>query len=75
MNRNCKVKACASEHGYATCAECTDFENLKECKKLYNFVSRFFGFIFRTDRIGNLNRIREIGLESFKEEKKGDLRP
>lgn len=63
------------ERGYATCAECTDFQNLKECKKLYNIVSRFFGFIFHTNRIGNLIRIREIGLEKFKEEKRNDFSP
>lgn len=75
MNRNCKMKACAMGHGYATCAECTDFQNLKECKKLYNIISRFFGFIFHTDRIGNLNRIRKIGLDKFKEDKINDARP
>ena len=75
MNRNCKIKACAMEKGYATCADCTEFANFKECKKLYNPVSRFFGFIFHTDRIGNLNKIRDIGLESFKEEKVVDARP
>jgi len=52
-----------------------DFQNLKECKKLYNVISRFFGFIFHTDRIGNLNRIRAIGLDKFKEEKMTDDRP
>ena len=75
MNRNCKMKACAMERGYITCAECKDFQNLKECKKLYNIVSRFFGFIFHTDRIGNLNRIRDIGLDKFKEEKMTGDRP
>jgi hypothetical protein len=75
MNRNCKMKACAQERGYGTCAECVDFQNLKDCEKLYNVVSRFFGFIFRTDRIGNLNRIRAVGLEQFKAEKIADGRP
>jgi len=72
MNRNCKIKACAMMRGYATCAECTDFANLKSCRRLYNLVSRFFGLIFRTDRIGNLIRIRDIGLDKFKEEKRKD---
>ena len=75
MNKNCEMKACAMERGYATCAECPDFQDLKECKKLYNIISRFFGFIFRTDRIENLNRIREVGLEKFKEEKLMQGRP
>ena len=69
MNRNCAMKKCAMSRNYLTCAECTEFENLKECKKLYNLISRFFGFIFKTDRIGNLYRIREIGLEEFKKER------
>ena len=42
---------------------------------IYNVISRFFGFIFHTDRIGNLNRIRDIGLDKFKEEKMTDDRP
>ena len=46
MNRNCKMKACAQEKGYQTCADCTEFNNLRDCKKLNNFVANFFGFIF-----------------------------
>lgn len=75
MNRNCKMKACAISRKFTTCAECKDFQDLRDCKKLYNFISRFFGFIFRTDRIGNLNRIREIGLSKFKSEKRIDAKP
>jgi len=66
MNRNCKMKACASERGFVTCADCGDFTDYKDCKKLYNLVSRFFGFIFKSDRIGSLNKIKEMGLDSFK---------
>jgi len=68
MNRNCKVKKCNASHGYATCAECEEFDELRRCKKVNGLVFKFFGFIFRTDKIGNLNRIREIGLEEFKKE-------
>lgn len=75
MNRNCRMKACAMARGYTTCAECKDFRNLQECKKLYNLVSRLMGLIFRTDRIGNLNRIRQVGLDEFKAEKASDTRP
>lgn len=68
MYRNCKVRRCAITQEYSSCAECKDFENLKECEKLYNLISRLFGFIFRTSRIANLERIREIGFDKFKEE-------
>ncbi|HUV66015.1 MAG TPA: DUF3795 domain-containing protein [Sedimentisphaerales bacterium] len=66
MFRNCPVKKCAAGRNYSTCAECGDFEDLKGCGKLNNFVSKIMGFVFRTNRIGNLRRIREIGLEQFK---------
>lgn len=68
MYKNCKVKQCAVTREYSTCADCEEFENLKECKKLHNWVSRLFGFIFRTNRIANLNHIREAGLDKFNEE-------
>ncbi|MCD4829023.1 MAG: DUF3795 domain-containing protein [Candidatus Cloacimonetes bacterium] len=70
MYRNCKMKACAIEHGYITCADCSDFTDLKVCKKLNGVVSKLFGFVFRTDKMESLRRIREIGLEKFKEEKR-----
>jgi len=75
MNRHCKMKACTTERKHATCAECSDFENLKDCRKLNNVVSKFFGFVFRTNRIGNLRRIREVGIDAFKEEKRLEGRP
>jgi len=75
MNRNCKMKACAISNGYVTCADCEEFSDLRECNQLNNFISKVFGFIFRTDRIGNLERIREMGLEVFKAEKAFDDRP
>ena len=69
MNMGCKVKPCVQERNYSSCADCADFENLKECKKLNNFISKIFEFIFRNDKIGNLNCIREIGAEKFQQEK------
>jgi len=69
MSLNCKVKPCAMDRGYGSCSECEDFENLKDCKKLNNMISKIFGLIFRSDRIGNLNRIRKVGLDEFKQEK------
>lgn len=72
MSLRCKVKPCAAERGFTSCADCKDFENLKDCGKLNNFISRIFAFIFRSDRIGNLNRIRQIGLDEFETEKTAD---
>ena len=73
MNTGCKVKPCVQEKGYTTCAECADFGDLKACKKLNNFISKIFALIFRSDRIGNLNHIREIGIENSKKKSKREL--
>jgi hypothetical protein len=61
----CKVRACAADRGYASCADCTDHTNPKECAKFHNFVSRAFGFFFRSDRAACIQCIRERGVESF----------
>ena len=68
MFRNCPIKKCNLAAKLATCADCKDFQNLKACKKLNNIISKIFGLIFRSNRIGNLVDIREVGLETFKEE-------
>lgn len=65
MNAGCKVKPCAKDRGYETCAQCCDFDDLKDCKKLNNFISKIFAMVFRSDRLGNLNKIKEVGLEKF----------
>jgi hypothetical protein len=69
MFSRCPVKACAIEKACTTCADCTAFPDLRACPKLNSFLSRLFGLIFRSDRIGNLYRIRQIGLEAFKTER------
>lgn len=69
MFRNCPVKTCVKFRGFATCAECSAYPDLTQCGKLHNFISRLMGWIFRSDRIGNLNRIRQEGLEAFKAER------
>jgi Protein of unknown function (DUF3795) len=66
MYKNCPIKKCNVAADLATCADCKDFKDLKKCKKLNNLISKIFGLIFRSNRIGNLVHIREIGLEKFK---------
>jgi hypothetical protein len=68
MIKNCKIKQCCIGRQYSTCAGCEEFANLKECRKLHNLISRLFSFVFRTDRIGNLNRIRQVGRDQFEKE-------
>ncbi len=66
MNRRCKTKACCVEKGYDTCEDCEEFEELRKCRKLNNMISKLFGLVFGINSIGNLTRIREVGLDEFK---------
>lgn len=70
MFKNCPVKKCNIEKQFSTCSDCTDFSELKNCKKLNNWISKIIGFIFKTNRIANLCKIKEIGFEKFKAEEK-----
>lgn len=68
MHSRCLVKKCAMEKGLVCCADCRDFGNLRECRKLNNWISKLFGLIFRSDRIGNLETIRDVGTTGFLED-------
>lgn len=59
---SCKIRKCAKDRGYFTCAECGEF---LECKKLDNFISKIFSFLFKSDRVGNLKEIKGIGVEKW----------
>jgi len=63
---SCKVRICCEEKNYETCAECKDFQT---CKILNNFISKIFGFIFRTNRLSNLTEIKDKGILVFAEER------
>jgi hypothetical protein len=57
----CKIRTCCDDNRYTTCADCTEFENPNDCKKFNNFIGTIFGIIFRSNRAGCIQKIREIG--------------
>jgi len=59
----CKLRTCGIENGYASCADCTEFSDPMACRKFNNFISKLFGFIFRSDRVACIGQIREIGIQ------------
>ncbi len=63
----CKVRKCCLEHGWQSCADCTTTTSDK-CKVFNNFYAKLFSFIFRSDRQGCVDRIREVGYEAFAQE-------
>ena len=64
----CKVRTCCIEHSYRSCADCLSFNNLKDCKKLNNFIARLFSLLFKSDRFACIASIREKGYDSHAQE-------
>ncbi len=64
----CKIRTCCQENGYTTCAACTQFSDVHDCRKYDNFISRVFGLIFRSDRSANIVRIKEVGVQTYAHE-------
>lgn len=61
----CKIRECNAERGYSTCAECTEFADVRECRKFHNVMSRFFSFVFNSNRPACIARVKELGLEEY----------
>ncbi len=59
----CKVRTCCLDNQYASCADCKEFSDPNECKKFNNFMSKIFGFIFRSDRAACIQQIRSMGIQ------------
>ena len=58
----CTVYRCASKRGYLTCADCTDYA----CDKLLRTVGDGVdSFVSHRPMLGNLDRIRQAGLETY----------
>lgn len=61
----CSIRTCCMEHGYKSCADCTEFSNPMDCKKFNNFFSKLFALLFRSDRAACIAAIKEKGYEGF----------
>ncbi len=57
---SCSIRTCAQEKGVDSCADCSDYTS---CKILDSFMSKLFGFIFRSNRSGNLDLLHEKGYD------------
>ncbi len=64
----CKVRTCCIENNFANCAVCTEIDDIANCKKYNNLISRLFGLILRSDRQACIRLIKEKGLEQYVKE-------
>jgi len=58
---DCKMLNCARERGYRFCFQCEEYP----CDKLIMFKDKHYPYV-----LDNLNRIRQIGVESWLKEQK-----
>lgn len=61
----CKVRSCCAENNFKSCADCTTFENVRDCKKHNNFISKIFALIFSSNRAAGIDMIKREGYENF----------
>jgi hypothetical protein len=61
----CKVRSCNIEHGFKSCADCSEFADPRECKKFNNFFSKFFTLVFGSDRTACVEKIKTSGYEEY----------
>lgn len=58
----CAVRSCNIERKLSSCAECSEFPDVKQCRKFNNAISKVFGFLFRSDRAACIAQIKSLGL-------------
>jgi len=59
----CKIRTCVAGKGYDSCAQCTMYMDVNDCKLFNNFMSKLFGLIFRSDRKACIAQIKRLGLK------------
>jgi hypothetical protein len=64
----CKIRVCTKTKGISTCAGCTEFEDVDDCKKFNTIFSKFFYYFLKSDRRASLQRIAKIGIPAYAEE-------
>lgn len=62
----CKTRLCSSSQGYHTCADCP--RDVAQCETYSNWIAKLCSFIFRSNRVACINRIREIEGDAFARE-------
>jgi hypothetical protein len=61
----CKVRTCCIESNYKTCADCDMGENISNCSKLVNPISKIISLILGSNRIACLKKIKESGCAAY----------
>jgi hypothetical protein len=61
----CPQRKCCAEHQYATCANCKEFADAKDCRHFNTFIAKTMSLLFNSNRPAGVRKIRELGPEGF----------
>jgi hypothetical protein len=61
----CKVRSCNIKKGITSCAECDEYDEVNDCKKFNNFISKMFALVLNSDRRKGILFIKSSGREAF----------
>ncbi len=64
----CGIRSCVHGSILKSCADCSTYQDVNECKKFNNFISKIFGFIFKSNRKACIDRIRVAGYDAYASE-------
>lgn len=64
----CKIRKCCGDKDISTCAHCDEHQEVKNCRKFNNKISRIISFFFRTDRAASIDMIKTEGREKYARE-------
>lgn len=61
----CKVRSCCREHGWQSCADCTEHADPKDCRLFDSWIAGIIGVVMNSDRRACILKIREIGRDRY----------
>jgi hypothetical protein len=61
----CKIRLCNMGNNLKSCAECKEYCDLHDCKKVNNPFARLIEFFFNSNRYACIDMIRKDGYERF----------
>ena len=63
--KSCKVKPCCVDNGFFTCADCTIYASVKECKKYNPLLLKVASWMQSSSRSKGIEMIKEKGNAEF----------
>lgn len=61
----CKIRLCCKENQIGNCSECKKYASVSDCNYFNNVFANLFAFVFRSDRLANIEMLKNKGDEIF----------